>query len=257
MLNFISNFLARRTGRNVYYDALIDYLSDGVLETIEKNKLEGIKREFKLTVDDLKQAHQKAINLVFANFISDNRITEEEKKSLESLTNYFGITNNVQFDEKTFHKFYALGLIDKGILPQMKKENLDIIFKENEILHWASPGDFKKFKNTSKKINYHGPAGSIKIIKGIQYRVGSIDYQVSNTEELVNDDVGTFYLTNRRLGFKGNRKSFSFPYSKLHIFEIRAEGLFVFKEGREKPYIFALHDYEVPAMIVSQIINLN
>lgn len=255
MFNFITNFLARRTGRNVYYDALIDYLSDGILEAIEKTKLEGIKREYKLTPADLKQAHQKAVNLTFANFISDNRISEEEKNALDTLTNYFGITNNVQFDEKTFNKFYALGLIDKGVLPQMKTEDLDIIFKNNEILHWASTGSLKKYKNTSKKINYYGPAGSIKILKGVQYRVGSIDYQVSNTEELVVDDVGTFWITNKRIGFKGNRKSISFPHTKLHIYEMRPEGLFIFKESREKPYIFELQDYEVPAMIVSQILN--
>jgi hypothetical protein len=255
MFNFITNFLAKRTGKNEYYQSLINFLQDGILAKIEKTKLEGIKREYNLSDNDLKLAQQKAASLTFQNITSDNRITEDEKKSLSELTNYFGITNEVQFDEKTFNKFYSLGLIDKGVLPQMKKEDLDIIFKENEVLHWASPGSLKKYKNTSKKINYYGPAGSVKIIKGIQYRVGSIDYQVSNTEELVVDDVGTFWITNDRIGFKGNRKSISFPHNKLHIFEIRPEGLFIFKEGREKPYIFELHDYEVPAMIVSHLLN--
>ncbi len=256
MLHFITNFLAKRKGKSKYFDALVGFLSDGNLDNLERQELDGIKLEYDLLPKDLVAAHQKATTLTFENFIADNRITSEEKKSLDQLSSYFGISGaQIQFDEKTLNKYYALGLIDKGVLPKMNAEDLDIIFKPKEILHWASPANLKKYKRTSKKINYRGPAGSIKILKGIQYRVGSIDYRVSTTEELVTDDIGTFWLTNKRIGFKGNRKSITFPFRKLHIFEIRQDGLFIFKEGREKPYIFDLNDYEVPAMIVSQILN--
>ena len=45
-------------------------------------------------------------------------------------------------------------------------------------------------------------------------------------------------------------KNFTFPYSKIHSFELTQAGLEVSKEDKETPYIIGLDDYDVPCMMI-------
>ncbi|PIT88670.1 MAG: hypothetical protein COU29_02795 [Candidatus Magasanikbacteria bacterium CG10_big_fil_rev_8_21_14_0_10_36_32] len=258
MFNFVKNFLTKREGKNKYGKMLVDFLSDGKLDDREKEELKKLSKEYGLEAQELLSAHKKASSLTFKNIISDSKITEDERKSLEELMNYFGISQkDFDFDQKAFNKFYALGLIDKGIMLEIQQHDVDIIFKKGEVLHWGCPAVIKKYKRIANRINYGGLTGSIKIMKGLRYRVGSIGYSTASNEHLITEDVGIFWLTNQRVGFKGNRKNFSFPYSKIHVFELTQVGLLFSKEGKEIPYIVGLDDYDVPCMMISHILNNN
>jgi hypothetical protein len=64
-----------------------------------------------------------------------------------------------------------------------------------------------------------------------------------------------FVLTNQRVAYFGARKRFAFKYGALLAVGVTAAGLEFTKKGRETPYILQVADYEVPAMILSVIIN--
>ncbi|HBB02787.1 MAG: hypothetical protein US89_C0009G0032 [Candidatus Peregrinibacteria bacterium GW2011_GWF2_38_29] len=256
MLNFVKKFLTKREGKIKYNELLKHFLSDGKLDASEKQELEKLSKEYGFSKEELMDAHKKASSLAFQNIIGDGKITEEEKKALEELMGYFGVNQkDFNFDQKAFNKFYTLGLIDKGILPEIQRHDIDIIFKKDEILHWGCPGITRKYKKITNRINYGGLTASIKIMKGLRYRVGSVGFSTSSSEHLVTEDVGAFWLTNQRIGFKGNRKNFAFPYSKIHAFELTPTGLVISKEGKETPYIIGLDDYDIPCMVISHILN--
>ena len=92
-------------------------------------------------------------------------------------------------------------------------------------------------------------------MKGVRYRVGSIKLAPSTREVMVEEDAGSFWLTNQRIGFLGSKKSFTFPYSKVLSFELYKDGISIHKEGKETPYIIGLEDVEVPAAVLSAILN--
>jgi len=256
MLDFVKKYLTKREGKTKYNNLLKDFLSDGKLDEKEKKELERLSKEYNITELELLEAHKKGSALAFQSIISDGKITEDEKSALEELMNYFKVSQkDFKFDQKAFNKFYTLGLIDKGILPDIQEHDIDIIFKKGEILHWGCPGALRKYQRVTNRINYSGPTASIKIMKGVRYRMGSIGYSTSSSEYLINEDTGVFWLTNQRIGFRGNRKNFVFPYSKIHAFELTKNGLTILKDGREKPYIIGLDDYDIPCMIISHILN--
>lgn len=256
MLNFVKNFLTKREGKIKYDKLLKGFLSDGKLDAEEKQELEKLAKEYGFSKEELMEAHKTASTLAFQNIISDSKITDEEKKALEELMDYFGVSQkDFKFDQKAFNKFYTLGLIEKGILPEIQQHDIDIVFKKGEVLHWGCPAVIKKYKRITNRISYGGPTMSIKIMKGLRYRVGSIGFSTSSSEHLIAEDSGAFWLTNQRIGFRGNRKNFAFPYSKIHSFELTQAGLEVSKEGKETPYIIGLDDYDVPCMMISHILN--
>lgn len=256
MFNFVKNYLAKREAKGEYEETLKKFLADGQLDESEKKQLDDLSVKYGLTKDDLLDAHKKATSLMFKNISSDERITDEEKKDLEALMGYFGLSQkDFEFNQKNFNKFYSLALIDKGILPTPEHTGLNVIFKKGEVLHWLCGATLKKQKRVTERMNYSGLTGSIKIMKGLRYRVGSISLAPQTREIMVNEDNGNFWMTNQRVGFLGSRKNFSFPYNKILSFELYKDGLSIHKEGKEKPYIVGLDDVELPAAILSAILN--
>ena len=256
MFNFVKNYLTKREGKNEYQETLKKFLADGKLDENEKKQLEELSSRYSLTNEDLLEANKKAMSLTFNNISSDERITEEEKKDLEALMKYFGLnTGDFEFNQKNFNKFYSLALVDKGILPKLENTGLNIIFKKGEILHWLCGSTLKKQKRITERVNYSGFTGSIKITKGVRYRVGSFKLAPQTREVMVDEDSGNFWMTNQRIGFLGSRKNFSLPYNKILSFELYNDGVKIHKEGREASYIVGLDDVEMPAAIFSSILN--
>ncbi len=256
MLNFVQNYLAKRGAKSEYHDTLQKFLADGKLDEDEKKQLEALTAEHGLSKNDLGDAHKKAASLMFKNIGSDSRITDEEKKELEALMSYFGLTqNDFEFNQTTFNKFYTLALIDKGVMPTPQHSGFNIIMKKDEILHWGCSATLKKQKRITERVNYSGLTGSIKIMKGVRYRVGSIALAPQTREVMVDEDTGNFWLTNQRFGFLGSRKNFTMPYSKILSLELYKDGISIHKEGREKPFIVGLDDVEVPAAVLSAMLN--
>jgi len=258
LLNFIKSLVSEKEGIKEYREKLTLFLSDSILSEDEQKELESISEKFNLTPDDIGKLQKTAVLGVYQDVVSDKRITEEEKQSLEVLLDHFELkATDIDFDQKSFNKFYSLALIEKGILPEIKEGNhdLNIIFKNGEVLHFGAVSVLRKLKRVTTRINYGGFTGSIKIMKGVRYRVGSIGVGTESKEILAPEDSGAFYITNQRVGYLGNRKQFSVPFNKVHSFEIRPEGMFIFKEGKEAPFILTLDDYDVPSAMISFIIN--
>lgn len=256
IFDFVSNFLAKREGLKEYDLKIKKFLEDGVLSPDEGKELDEITSKFSLKKEDILSMHKSAVSGVFKNISSDSRITEDEKKSLEELLTHFGLQpKDIAFDQKSFNKYYALALIDKGILPTVSKHDLSVRFKEGEILHFGQPAALRKMKRVTHRINYGGLTYSVKIFRGLRYRVGSIGFKTESSNVATLEDAGTFYLTNQRVGFLGNHKQFAIPYEKISSFELKPEGLYIFKEGKEAPYIVDLDDYEVALSVVSYFLN--
>jgi hypothetical protein len=253
----LSNLLFDKEGVQQYRKLLMHFLKDGVLDPLEINQLVYVKNKYELTSKETTKIQRQALSKYYQEIISDQKISEEERRSLQDLLNFFSLqTDDINFDQNTFNKYYTLGLIEQGSLPSIaNKDELNIMFNPNEILHFAGSSQLNKIKKVTTRINYGGWTGSIKIMKGVRYRIGSVGVQTKTKEILDSEDNGIFYITSQRIGFKGNRKQFNILFNKILSFELFAEGLFVFKQGKETPYILTLDDYEVPLATLSFLFN--
>jgi hypothetical protein len=258
LLNFIKSLVAEKEGITAYREKLKTVLTDNRVSDEEDAELKEIVSKFNLTTDEVSRLNKSALSTSFKTIIDDRRITEEERQSLEVLLNHFGVTTKeIDFDQKAFNKYYSLALIEKGVLPEIKEGNHDInvIFKKGEVLHFGGGAVLRKLKRVTTRINYGGLTSSIRIMKGLRYSVGSINVSSQSKEVLAVEDQGAFYITNERVGYQGQRKQFSVPFDKVHSFELRPDGMYIFKSGKETPYILTLDDYEVPAAMVSFLLN--
>jgi hypothetical protein len=264
--NFINSFLQKRKDAKQYrlsleqyHEKVKEFVSDGVLSEDEKTTLKNMREELGLKQDDLARLHTEGILMFFKQICTDQRITEEEKKQLENAMTFFNLdTKDFAFDQDAFNRYHLLSLIENGTLPTLSKEQtalIKIILKEGEGLHYAQAATLRKFKRITTRINYGGMVGSMKIMKGLRYRMGSVKIGRETQDIFEAEDRGVFYLTNQRIGFLGSRKQFDVPYIKINSLDLKPEGLYIFKSGKEAAYILTMFDYEVALAIVSFILN--
>lgn len=252
-----SKLANKREGAQQYQKLLNHFLADGVLDPLELDQLNYIEHKYDLTKEKTKDIQKNALSEYFKKIISDQRINEEERVSLQNLLNLFSLqSDEIGFEQDLFNKYYTLGLIEQGLLPTINNPDvISVIFQKEEILHYGAAGQLNKIKKITERINYKGITGSIKIMKGVRYRIGSIGVEKQTREILEAEDTGILYISNERIGFKGNRKQFSIPFNKILSFELFAEGLFIFKHGKETPYIVSLEEYELPLSVLSFLLN--
>lgn len=69
-----------------------------------------------------------------------------------------------------------------------------------------------------KTVNYRGITTSIKICKGVRYRLGSISPTRETNEFWEDEDYGKFFITNQRIGFLGITKILQFLYLRYYLY---------------------------------------
>lgn len=100
--------------------------------------------------------------------------------------------------------------------------NSSIILKKNEVLVFEIPGIQLCEERTVKTKGSH-QGFSIRIMKGVSYRFGG--FEAASQKEVVELDVGTLTLTNKRLMFSGSRKSVDYSISKINRIEALENGV--------------------------------
>lgn len=249
--------LFEKRGIKEYRKRLERYLANNTISPDEMSLLQSCAKKFSLTYQETKILQKEALATEFKRICADRRISDKERISLEDLLNQFGLSvQEINFDQIAFNRYSSLESIEQGNLPIIgNKEILNIVFKTDEIVHFAESANLIKLKSITTRINYGGISASIKIMKGVRYRIGSLNVQTETQKIHKPEDAGFFYITNQRIGFIGVNKQFTFPLKKIHSLEVYPEGLYLFKEGKESAYIISLGDYETPLSILSFIIN--
>jgi hypothetical protein len=97
---------------------------------------------------------------------------------------------------------------------------------------------------------------SVRICKGVRYRVGSVSAQRITRDELVEIDRGTMYVTNKRLIFDGARKNTTIRLLAILSFTPCSDGLVLEKAtGKPIQLEFAGGDAEMFHSILSAAMN--
>jgi hypothetical protein len=99
-------------------------------------------------------------------------------------------------------------------------------------------------------VKYSGVTSSVRIVKGLYWRSGSIATQRVTREELTGIDSGTLYVTNKRLVFDGQKRNTAIRYSSVIGIQVYRDAVEIEKSSGRNPY-FMLDDTEIPAAIIS------
>ena len=231
-------------------------LNDGRAETEERAKLQRIAKSFALPPEVCntvyKEEVMKAIQRTFDEATEDRRYTEAEERYVTALAESLGVqlTPSPE-DQQNITRFRQLASIEAGRLPVISAAY------DSRLGRWStrsSPCRLHELRTVTRRINYGGLAGNIRLMKGLSYRYGSISLHRVTSEDLRHIDTGTLYVTNKRLLFDGAAKNRSIPYQKVIGFTMYTDGVQVHRDTGRDPCFLGDADLETLGAILDVVI---
>lgn len=222
----------------------------------DKNTLAILSEKYNLSDKEVIAIHKDALKKYMKVLYMAHAVTDDQLDAICNMQEAYNLGDYINEVQPKIYLYNVLWNIQiNHVYPNFTWDRVNnIIPKTNEVLHWFQPGQIIKIKNVTKSIHYAGPTASIKIAKGIHYRMGSVD--VGKTTEQVKEvtDTGEFWISNQRIGFIGNKTSFTIPINKIMSFDLDADlGLKIFKENTVNPKSVQLTDYEVAYSLLSSM----
>jgi hypothetical protein len=242
----------------VYSSALIDALSDATLSDVEYRQLDIIASGLRLPRDLREQISEQpiaeAMSQTFKDAIADHRITPAEMARLNAVAANLGVGPSTFGPE-------AARLIERlALLWRIENEDLPVCdapvnLQKGEVCHHMVDISWHELRTRTLRTYRSGPVASIRIMKGLSYRVGATQSHRVTTDELVQIDTGTAYITNKRIIFDGSRKNASIRYNSILSLTPYSDGFTIEKGSGKSPTLIVQGDAEIATMIVAEALS--
>lgn len=133
-----------------------------------------------------------------------------------------------------------------------------VVLKPDEIDFFSVSTAMLEERVVNRQIVGGSHGVSIRLMKGVSYRVGQSRGRIETQKGLVPISFGELTITNFRLVFNGDRKSVNAPYEKLQNIEIFSDGLRFSLTSRQMPVtlqFYSQESLEIAGMYISRMLN--
>ncbi|MEO5800290.1 MAG: hypothetical protein ABIZ70_07245 [Gemmatimonadales bacterium] len=124
-----------------------------------------------------------------------------------------------------------------------------VVMQKGEVCYYVGEARWSELRTRTDRVTYSGPVASIKIAKGLRYRIGSATVQAHKVTELRQIDQGMLYITSKRLFFEGAEKNTTIAYKAISQLKVFNGGFEVEKQAGKSPVLHLSHDAERAAAI--------
>lgn len=206
----------------------------------------------------LVKAWETAVSLA----LEDDILSEEEELALVAFKDHFSLPTDVLDKNGAYTKVVKSAVIRdvlNGNIPQRVEVEgiLPFNFQKGESLVWLfqNVAYYESRTQTTYSGGYSGV--SLRIAKGVYYRVGGFRGNPIVTTQNVLIDKGSLGITNKHIYFAGNTKSFRLRYDKIVSFIPYSDGIAVQRDALSaKPQIFITGDGWFTYNLVVNLANL-
>lgn len=187
---------------------------------------------------------ENAVEVAF----EDGILTEEEEAALKELKHHFSLSKQ-ELDRNGAFTRVAKGSVLRGILngilPEWNLANRNFPFnlQKTEKIVWVFK-DVNYYEQKTRTRYVGGSQGvSIRIARGLYYRVGAFKGERVQTSETIHADTGLLGVTNKHIYFSGSSKTFRINYNKIVSFEPFSDGIGIQRDAQTaKPQSFQTGD---------------
>lgn len=235
-----------------YAIALRDALADARLTDEERATLARLAEQLRLPDDVQKELHTRSSRSVIEGLldrsVADRRLSPAELEQLASVARHLGVTPDFDGATEAMLDRYALFWhIENGDLPSVIVD--DIPLDADETCHLALPAERYESRGVGEASDSEG-AGSVRIARGVYYRVGSTTDERMNRGSLEKVDTGRLLVTSKRVLFDGTKGSSPFRLRELSSYQVYADGLALDRRSGGGPWFALQGDTELAAVIL-------
>ncbi len=147
-------------------------------------------------------------------------ISQDEQDHLNEMIEAFALPVDELDSRGSLTKFLKASVINDLIIGAPKTritvdDNLPLRLDKGEVLLWVFP-DIKLYEYVKMRNVVGGSTGvSIKLMKGLYWRVGGFKANPQSWEEVKHTDTGLVVITNKGIYFFGENLNYKIPFTKL------------------------------------------
>lgn len=243
--------------KKVFKDILIEAVSDAELSIDEIAKLDKQKQELGLSEKEIKGIKTNAYAAALRATKMDGVITKTEEEELEKIQKYLGLDNReISKQKKELTRLRLLTEIQDGNIPTLTTSN--IVTQKDERIYWIEPSSLLEEKVINRRYVGGSQGVSFRIMKGVSYRVGGHKGHYEVDKGNVEVSSGDLIITNKRIVFSGDKKSFSTRLDKIIDINLFNNGLQFSEINKNKPRLISFKkkgNQEILGAILSSAIN--
>ena len=233
-------------------------VSDGVITDRELEYINGFYADSELSQEEFSKLRSEIFQSVVQQAIADRRVDAMELNMLNHLIERLEITPDVEaWAEQQVQYYVAISRIESGA--ELETGNpTGLLLKKGEVAYLSLPAALHEERVISRNMTGGSQGVSIRIMKGVSYRVGSQRGQMTSQSGMVKVADGYLVITNQRIVFSGDRKTVASPLAKLIDFNLYSDALSFSVEGRQKPVIAMLarpEEAEMCGVLISRLLN--
>ncbi len=213
---------------------------DGKLTDDEIKEIQSRYKELELTQDDLKGIRAQAYNAALRAAKADGVVTAEEEAELTKLQQFLMIPESeIAKSKKELARLRLLTEIQNGNPPTVRVSN--VILQKTEVAHWSEPASILEERVVRRRYEGGSQGLSFRVMKGVSYRVGSHRGHIVTDTAVVPVSSGELIVTNKRVIFRGDAKSFNIRLDKLLELNFYSDGVRLTDE-KGKPRVVKFAD---------------
>ena len=222
-------------------------LGGGTVETL-KSKVVDTARESFIAEGEITTYLIEGWEAAVEHFLEDGALDAEEEKNLVSFIDRFQLSRDTLNKNGAFSRVVKAGVIRdllEGKVPDRVKidQPLPFNFQKSEQLIWVfSNVDYLEDRaKTEYKGGSHGV--SVRIMKGLYYRVGAFKGEAVSRTERLHVDTGLLGVTTKHVYFSGPKKSLRVRHDNIVSFRPYSDGIAIVRDtATAKPQIFVTGD---------------
>ena len=217
-----------------FKEELLKAVSDGKITKEEIEKLEKEKSEFGLVDDDIKNMKAEIFTAAFNAAKNDQQITKEEEQELLDIQKYLGIEEaEISNTKKELARLRILNEIQNGNMPTPPTVT-NLVTQKAEVIYWAEPSSLVEEKVINRRFQGGSRGVSLRIMKGVSYRIGAYQGRVVSQTGMVVVSNGELIITSKRVIFRGDRKSFSIKLENILDIQLFSNGIYFSENNKSK-----------------------
>ena len=125
----------------------------------------------------------------------------------------------------------------EGNLPEIAAS---VNLQRGEVAHWEGPVTWKHLKTRRQRVA-GTRAQSVRIAKGVSFKVGGTSGRTEEWQDLQTVDVGKAIITSKRLLFVGAQKNLNVKHDKILDLEVYSDAVTIHR-GTVNPTHFFTED---------------
>ena len=217
-------------------------LADHVLTEREKTELWALAANLHVSTATLTRLTQEPAQRILQRradeLVADRRLSPTEERELQELARNIGGVLTIDAGDagtqRMLNRYRLLWQLDNGIVPTI---TAPIALQRGEVCHHELEVQWYEPRRVTTSVSYAGLDTSIRIARGVRFRIGNVMPVRHTTDRLTLLDTGTLYLTNKRLILRGSTRNITVRLSSVLSFDAYGNGIEVQKASGRPPFL--------------------